>query len=163
MSRKNYDVTLRMQTPLFMTATRTFQSVSIKTRICLDFGVHSLAKSKEWRTDDTQSASFYSFIHSSMAVQPYVGPDLFFSFVIFFTQAVRLLGRVISPSQGRCLHTGQHKHIINAHRYPCFEWDSKPRSQLSSEQDNSRLRPRGHCDQKIIIILGENIREQSFH
>jgi hypothetical protein len=29
----------------------------------------------------------------------------FFSFVIFFTQTVGLLGRGISPSQGRYLHT----------------------------------------------------------
>jgi hypothetical protein len=42
-------------------------------------------------------------------------PGLFFSFVIFFTQTVGLLGRVISTSQGRYLHTGQHKHRINAH------------------------------------------------
>jgi hypothetical protein len=38
---------------------------------------------------------------------------------------------VISPSQGRYLHTGQHKHRINAHGHPCFEWDSNPRSQRS--------------------------------
>jgi hypothetical protein len=34
-----------------------------------------------------------------------LGPGLFFSFVIFFTQTVGLLRRVISPSQGRYLHT----------------------------------------------------------
>jgi hypothetical protein len=32
----------------------------------------------------------------------------------FFTQTVGLFGRVISPSQGRYLYTGQHKHRINA-------------------------------------------------
>jgi hypothetical protein len=41
-----------------------------------------------------------------------LGPGLFFSFIIFFTQAAGLLGRVISPSQGRYLHIGQHKHRI---------------------------------------------------
>jgi hypothetical protein len=30
------------------------------------------------------------------------------------THSVGLLGRGISPSQGRYLHTGQHKHIIKA-------------------------------------------------
>jgi hypothetical protein len=35
----------------------------------------------------------------------------------------------ISTSQGICLQTGQHKHRINAHRYPCFERDSNPRTQ----------------------------------
>jgi hypothetical protein len=72
--------------------------------------------------------SFISFIHSSMALQPFVGPWPLFSFVIFFTQTVVLLGRVNSPSQGRYLHTGQHKH-----RHPSLEWDWNPRSQRSSE------------------------------
>jgi hypothetical protein len=31
------------------------------------------------------------------------------------TQSVGLLGRRISPSQGRYLHTGQHRHRLNAH------------------------------------------------
>jgi hypothetical protein len=38
----------------------------------------------------------------------------FFSFLIY-TQSVGLLGRGISPSQVRYLHTGQHKHRIIAH------------------------------------------------
>jgi hypothetical protein len=49
-----------------------------------------------------------------------------------YTQSVVLLGRGISPSQGRYLHMEQHKHRINAHRHPCLEWDSKPRLQCSS-------------------------------
>jgi hypothetical protein len=55
----------------------------------------------------------------------------FFSFLIY-TQSVELLGRGISPSQGRYLHTQQQKHRINAHRHPCLVWDSNPRSQGSS-------------------------------
>jgi hypothetical protein len=62
------------------------------------------------------------------------GPGLFFDFVIFFTQSVGLLGRGISPSQGRYLHTEQHKQEKRAHRHPCFELDSNPRSQLSRER-----------------------------
>jgi hypothetical protein len=54
-----------------------------------------------------------SFIHQWL-YSPLLGPG-FFSFVVFFTQSVGLLGRVISPSCGRYLHTGQHKHRINAH------------------------------------------------
>jgi hypothetical protein len=57
----------------------------------------------------------------------------FFSSLIY-TLSVGLLGRGISPSQGRYLHTGQHKHRINAHRHPCLEWNSNPRSQRSSER-----------------------------
>jgi hypothetical protein len=33
----------------------------------------------------------------------------------FFTQTVGLLGRLISPSQGRYLYTGQHKHRTDAY------------------------------------------------
>jgi hypothetical protein len=49
-----------------------------------------------------------------------------------FTKSVGLLGRGISPSQGRYLHTGQHKHTINAHRRPSLEGDSNPRTQCVS-------------------------------
>jgi hypothetical protein len=78
-----------------------------------------------------------SFIHQ-WRYSPLLGPGLFFSFVIFFTQTVGLLGRVISPSQGRYLYTGQHRHRIDAHTphtdIHTFEWDSNPRSQRSSAQ-----------------------------
>jgi hypothetical protein len=40
----------------------------------------------------------HQWLYSSL-----LGPGLFFSFVIFFIQTVGLLGRVISPSQGRYL------------------------------------------------------------
>jgi hypothetical protein len=46
-------------------------------------------------------------------------PGRFFS-ILIYTQTVGLLGRGISPSQGRYLHTEQHKHRINAHRHLCF-------------------------------------------
>jgi hypothetical protein len=36
--------------------------------------------------------------------QPFQGPNLLFSSVIIFLQTAGLLGRVISPSQGRYLH-----------------------------------------------------------
>jgi hypothetical protein len=56
-------------------------------------------------------------------------------------QSVGLLGRVISPSHGRYLNTGQHKHRIKARanththtKHPCPKWDSSPRSQRPSEQ-----------------------------
>jgi hypothetical protein len=54
-----------------------------------------------------------------------------FSFLIL-RQSVGLLGREISPTQGRYLHTGQHKHRINADRHPCLQWDSNPQSQCYS-------------------------------
>jgi hypothetical protein len=57
----------------------------------------------------------------------------FFSFSIY-TQTVGLLGRLISPSQGRYLHTGQQKPRSNAHRHRCLVWDSNPWSECSSDQ-----------------------------
>jgi hypothetical protein len=76
--------------------------------------------------------AFSDFVHSpvfylSMTLQP--------SWTLAsFSVSVGLLGGGISPSQGRYLHTEQHENRTNAHRHPCFEWDSKPRSQCSSER-----------------------------
>jgi hypothetical protein len=46
-----------------------------------------------------------------------------------FTQSIVLLGRGISPAEDRYPHTEQHKHRIKAHRHPCLEGDSNPRTQ----------------------------------
>jgi hypothetical protein len=62
---------------------------------------------------------FHSFIHQWL-YSPLLGPGLFFSSVIFCTQTVGLLGRMISPSQGRYLHTGQHEHT-DIHALSGFE------------------------------------------
>jgi hypothetical protein len=51
------------------------------------------------------SNPFSNFFCSSTAL---VGLGRSFSYLIY-TQSVGLLGRVISPSQGRYLHTGRHK------------------------------------------------------
>jgi hypothetical protein len=75
---------------------------------------------------------------------PLLGLGHFFGFLIY-TQSVGLLGRWISSSQGFCLHTEQHKHILNAYRHPCLEWDSNPRSQCLSGRRQLCLRPRGYC------------------
>jgi hypothetical protein len=50
----------------------------------------------------------YVFIHQWL-YRPLLSSGLFFSFVIFFTQSVGVLGQGIGPSQGRYLHTGQQK------------------------------------------------------
>jgi hypothetical protein len=70
--------------------------------------------------------SMYLWLYS-----PLLGLGCFFSFLNFY-----IVGRTrwtgISPSQGRYMHTGQHKYRINAHRYPCLKWDWNPRSQCVS-------------------------------
>jgi hypothetical protein len=83
-------------------------------------------------------------------LQSFVGAWPLFQFLNLYTVS-RTTWTEIGPSQGRYLHTEQHKHRINANRYPCFEWDSNPRSQRSSERDSSYLRPRGHCDRRSAL------------
>jgi hypothetical protein len=57
----------------------------------------------------------HSPIHSSMVLQPFVGPWPLLQFRNIFYTDGRTPWRVISPSQDHYLHTGQHKHRINAH------------------------------------------------
>jgi hypothetical protein len=66
--------------------------------------------------------SVYQSIYLSLSVvqQPLWALAAFFSFLIH-TQSIVLLGRGISPSQGRYLHIEQHKHRINAHRHVRLE------------------------------------------
>jgi hypothetical protein len=81
----------------------------------------------------------HSFIHSFIhqwLYSPLLGPDLFFSSVMFSTQTVGLLGQVISPSQGRYLHTDIHTLSgIRTHD-----------PSIRASEDSSCLRHRGHWD-----------------
>jgi hypothetical protein len=54
---------------------------------------------------------------------------------------------MISLSQGRNLHMGQHKHRINAHTdiHALSEIRTQDPS-VRANEDSSCLRPRGHCD-----------------
>jgi hypothetical protein len=83
-----------------------------------------------------------------------LGPGLLFGFVIFLTQPVELLGGVVRHSQGRCLHTGQHKHRINAHRHPCFQWirTHDPRVWASEDSWCLRLRPPWSADIALELL-----------
>jgi hypothetical protein len=63
----------------------------------------------------------------------------FFSFLIY-TQSVGLLGRGISPSQGRYLHTEQHKDIHALSGIRTHD------PSVRAGKDGSCLRPRGNCD-----------------
>jgi hypothetical protein len=83
---------------------------------------------------------------------PLLDPGLFFSFVIFFTQSVGLLGRGISPSQGRYLYTGQYKRRINAHTdINALSWIRTHDPSVRASEDSSYLRPPGHCDRQFVI------------
>jgi hypothetical protein len=58
-----------------------------------------------------------SFIHQWL-YSALLGPGLFFSFVIFFTQPVGLLQRMISPSQGCYLHRTTQTQNKSTHKHP---------------------------------------------
>jgi hypothetical protein len=67
-----------------------------------------------------------------------------------------------APSQGRYLRTEQHRHRINAHKYPCLEWDSNQQPQFPSEGNNSCLRQRSHCDRYQEIQRHKDTSFQSY-
>jgi hypothetical protein len=91
----------------------------------------------------------YSFGHQWL-YSPLLGPGLFFSFMIFFTQKVGLLGRVISPSQGLYLNTGQHKHGINAHTdFHALSGIRTHDPSVPASEGCSCLRPRGQRDRLL--------------
>jgi hypothetical protein len=101
------------------------------------------------------SVFIHSFTHQWL-YSPLLGPGLFFSYVNVFTQTVGLLWQVISPSQGRYLHKGQHKHRINAHTN--IHALSGIRTHDPSV-DSSCLRPRGHCERWSLSIMTINYRK----
>jgi hypothetical protein len=86
-----------------------------------------------------------------------------FSVSLSFMQPVALLERGINPSQGRYLHTGHHKHKINAHKHSCLKWDSNPRSQCLIGEDSPRLRPRGRPLWSVSIICTVWNTDRSVH
>jgi hypothetical protein len=102
--------------------------------------------------DFIRQSIIHSFIHSPMALQPsLLGPGLFFSFVIIFTQTVGPLGRVISPSQGRYLHTRQHKHRIDANTdIHALSGIRTNDPSVRASEGSSCLRLRGHRDRPLI-------------
>jgi hypothetical protein len=90
------------------------------------------------------------FIHQWL-YSPLFSPGLFFSSVIFSTQTVGLLRRVISPSQDRYLHTGQHKHRINAHaNIDDLSGIRTHDPSVWASEDSSCLRPCGHRDRRCM-------------
>jgi hypothetical protein len=83
------------------------------------------------------------------------GPRPLIQFRNNFSRMVGLLGRVTSPSQSRYLHTGQHKHRINAHT-PKVHALSGIRTHdpgVQASEDSSYLRPRVYCDRPPDITV----------
>jgi hypothetical protein len=90
-----------------------------------------------------------------MALQPLVGPWLFLQFVIFFTQTVGLLGRVINLSQA-AFYTQGNTNCINAHTdNRAFSGIRTQDPSVRATEDSSCLRPRGHsfeCQHRAEIV-----------
>jgi hypothetical protein len=93
-----------------------------------------------------------SIIHQWL-YSPLLDPGLFSSFVIIFTQTVGRLGRVIRPSQGSYLHTGQHKHRKNAHTdIHSLSGIRTHDPTVRASEDSSCLRRRSHCDRHLLLL-----------
>jgi hypothetical protein len=92
-----------------------------------------------------------------MALQPSVGHWPIFHFIDLSAQSVGLLGRGISPSQGRYL-AQESTNRINGHKHPCLKWDLNPRSQCLSERrqfmPNKTARPLWSAEW---LLAGENL------
>jgi hypothetical protein len=73
---------------------------------------------------------------------PLLDLGCFFSFLIHI-QSVGLLGRGISPSQGRYLHID----IYASSGTPTHD------PNVRADEDSSCLRPRGHCDRHPLGVL----------
>jgi hypothetical protein len=97
-------------------------------------------------------ATKYRFAHVngknlSMALQSFCWTLDFFSVSLSYTYPIGLLGHGIGPSQGRYLHTEQHKHRINTYTYNRVLSGIRTHYlSLRTSEDSSCLRPRGHCD-----------------
>jgi hypothetical protein len=81
-----------------------------------------------------------------MALLARSGPRPLIQFRNHFSQTVGPLGRVISPSLGRHLNTGQHRHRINTYTpniHALIETRTHDPSVRASE-DSSCLKPRGY-------------------
>jgi hypothetical protein len=68
----------------------------------------------------------YSSIHPSMALQPFLGPWPRSQF------RNATVGRTPWTGDQAATYTQDSTNRINAHRHPCREWDSYPRSQCST-------------------------------
>jgi hypothetical protein len=86
-----------------------------------------------------------------MALQPFVGLWPILQFRNNFSQTVGLLGRVIIPSQGLYLNTGQYKHRINEHTdIHTLSGIRTHDPSVRASEDSSCLRPRGHCNRQLL-------------
>jgi hypothetical protein len=103
---------------------------------------------------DDVITKFYCII--IVVLQPFVGSWLIFQFLDPIHKSVGLLGRGTSPLQDLYLHTEQYKlriHTIQT-SIPWVGFEPPDLSVRESE-DGSCLRPRGHRDRLLHILMSE--------
>jgi hypothetical protein len=83
-----------------------------------------------------------------IALQPFGGPWLLFSFLVLYTVG-RIPRTAISPSQGLDLRTEQHRHRINTDINASRVIQTHCHS--ISGEDSLHLKPRGHCDRYLNV------------
>jgi hypothetical protein len=100
-----------------------------------------------------QSLSWSRYSLFLMALPAHSGPWPFNQFRNHFSQTVGLLRWEISPSQGRYLNTGQHKHNKRIHipNIRALTGIRTHDSSIRASEDGSYLRPRGHSDRPKVI------------
>jgi hypothetical protein len=82
----------------------------------------------------------------SMALPAHLRPRPLIQSRNHFSQTVGRLGRIISPSQGRYLNTGQRIHTPNIHALSGIRTNDPS---VRASEDSSYLKPRGYCDRPI--------------
>jgi hypothetical protein len=108
-----------------------------ETRMCVatitfswNYKTEAILKIRLW-------ANHYEAFFFQWFFQPIQGPGLLFSSVIIFTDG-STPWRVISPSQGLYLNTGQHKHRINAYTHQrSMPWERFEPTIPTSEQEKT--------------------------
>jgi hypothetical protein len=108
----------------------------------------SMSGSLKYEAEVPHSTFIRSFISGSTVL--FWAPSAF-QLRIPHTHSEGIVGRGITPSQGRYLHTRQHQHIINALKYPCLKWDSNPRPQGSSGR-------KLHASDRAAAVIGPPAR-----
>jgi hypothetical protein len=97
----------------------------------------------------------------SMALPAHSGPWPLILFRNHFLKTVGLLGRVISPSQGLYLNTGQHRHRIKAYTHTpnihALSGIQTHYPRVEASEDSSCLRPRGYGFHILILNLNKNM------
>jgi hypothetical protein len=151
---RTVEVTFSMSSTVHVTYLKRHNNITLinlyinaHMRFGLGLGKHQKVRNDNWRFLSMHHLylsvrfSVCLPVHLSIYLSIYVAPTwsighpwnvLFHFSFLNLRQSLGHFKRGISPTQSHYLHTGQHKHRINADRHPCLEWDSNLRSQRSS-------------------------------